>query len=218
MGQLLVVEDPFDAIKWRALGLNNTAALCGSLSKMTPQRWERLAQHGVTDVTLIVGEQNVRRELLSTTLQHSFRARKCPELWVASFDYPRAGTQRKKTAADLPRVVADCRVHAFHVQATAILERHCPLGEWDRKMNKRLHRAVLDEAIDFYVSLADRKRASLDRHFVPPILAALGLDKAPEPKPAKKRPKKKPRGTSNPGSRGWCRMHNCSIYDCFCFD
>jgi len=80
--ELLVVEDLFDALLLRSLGLNNTAAICGTGHEIDSLAWEQLAAEGVRRVTLAPGVSRESQAGLWAAVEANFAAARAPELFI----------------------------------------------------------------------------------------------------------------------------------------
>lgn len=182
-GSLLLVGDVLDAVLLVHHGFSAVAAIGGSAGEMTPIRWQRLAEEGVRETTLMLcGDRRSADEILAA-LEAAFAAPRSPRIYVAISDR----LQQTDWVSDWYRAhgpaafceLMEYRVHAYHYKALALLDEHRLEGTWTHAARF----AALDAARVFYASQARHDRIDdLDRFFVPPILEELGLrwDATPE--------------------------------------
>lgn len=217
-GNLYLVEEIFDAMAQWSQDRKNVAATAVWWKDYPPARWESLADLGVTTATIWLRESGSGERFLSELLDHCYAARRRPVLFLL---------------ADAHREP----LHIYTLQAHAILERHRPRGDW----NDAARLAAWEEASRFYNQHQRLYREELDTYFVPPIVAELGPDwtlpnrRKPEvKKPIPVRPPlpaRVPVPTAPPiparapvrrfhraHTEGYCRLHQCEMTDCFCFD
>ncbi len=180
---LVLVEQPIDALYLRSRELPNVAALCGGGEEMTPARWERLARWGVSCLTLAFANDLKPdgrwpgREGTLAAIESSLGVPNAPSPYV--IDPARLGA-----AQDVAELVRDARgsteplrellkerVHAFRYRATVLVEKHKPAAEWTDAGKG----AALEEALAFDASVALRdKIPDLDLFFWPEVLSATG--------------------------------------------
>ncbi len=176
-GNLLLVGDVLDAVLLVHQGFAPVAAIGGAPHEMTSVRWQRLAEQGVREATLMMcGGQANSRELV-TALEAVFSATQSPRVFVVVSDPLRqtewvSDLYRDHGAAAFRKLV-ECRIHAYHCKALALLDEYRPEGPW----TDAARFAALAAARAFYESQAGQDRIDdLNRFFVPPILDELGLD------------------------------------------
>ena len=210
-GQIVLVEDPLDALLLQSKGLSRVAAIGSSGKSLTRRRWRRLAALGVRSVTLVPNDDQRGRQGLRAALRNALSTPDAPEVWFL----PPGIVPGAATPAEMVRtagteafraIIASERVHSYLGRAMSILRSHGPDSQW----TPMARRAALEEAIAFYVKANRGDSGRLDRHFVPTIVEGLGLDRD-EPAAAR---------IADPSSTGadYCEMHRCRATDCFCFD
>jgi hypothetical protein len=180
---LVLVEQPIDALYVRSRELPNVAAICGSGEEMTAGRWERLARWGVSGVTLAFANDLKPdgrwpgREGTLAAIESSLGVPHVPSLYVV--DPGRLGaaqdvaelTRDARGSVEPLRELLKERVHAFRYRAMALVEKHKPEAEWtDAGKGAALEEAL---AFDASVSLRD-KIPDLDLFFWPEVLSATG--------------------------------------------
>jgi len=175
---LILIESLLDMLLLHCRGLFNVAAIGGPAREFTPERWEGLAGLGVHRVTLLVGRHRAGQSRLSAVLEHYFRAKAAPTLYVVPPEHwgetsGPGDLVRARGAEQLRDLVQGERMHAYHYQALALLSEHKAAGEWTDASRQQ----ALAAAVDFHLSQARQHRRNLDVFFWPPIVAAL----MPEP-------------------------------------
>lgn len=174
---LVLISDVLEAVLLNYLGFLPVAAIGGSGHQMTSQRWQRLAELGARRVTLVLTGLNAHDELLSA-LDAALEAGDAPQIRLVLPDrFEEAGSilgwvQLHGCEAFAEAIQAE-QVHSFRYLAMALLGVHQPDGPW----TDLARASALSAARAFYAEQAQRGRGDdLDTHFVPYILAALGLD------------------------------------------
>jgi hypothetical protein len=225
--RLVLVEELFDVLLLRSKRFFEAAAIGGPLYDLNLQRWELLCGHALGSVVLVVNRGAAGGREIERTLDHAFgafRTVRPVELRVV----PGEKLGKWKTVGELVRgegieafraLLDRATVHGYTYKAFALLGRHRPGREWTEAAKW----AAWEEAIRFYAGLEAEDGAALDAHFVPPIVAELGLawGTSPSRSPVDAAPPPKPAGRVSPNGKrrdGICEFHRCSPYDCFCFD
>lgn len=174
-GNLVLVSDLLDAVLLSYQGFSPVAAIGGSAREMTALRWQRLAEQGVRQVTLVLCSR--RAEEILVALDAAFSAARAPRVFVCVSERLRLSDSISdwchEHGLDALGGLLEYRIHAYHFKALALLDEHRPDGPW----SDAARFAALDAARAFYRSQAREDTAGdLDRHFVPPILEELRLD------------------------------------------
>jgi hypothetical protein len=230
---LVLVEDLLDALLLQSRGLLHVAAVGGPGDELTSRRWQRLYELGVRRVTLALNQGYCGTRATRIALEHAFRAQRSPSVWVhvPGSRSPRAVADRWIPFEVLPGGEAALRgqcIHGYRYLALSILETHKPCRQW----NNGARRRAWAEASEVYRSRGPEQKADLDTHFVPPIVAELGVpleEKKPryalwEPPAERAIPttggedKNKWVTWQARAADGFCQLHNCQQTECFCFD
>ena len=181
--EVLLVEDPLEAIGMRHHGVEGVAAIGGAGDAMTPARWLALAGWGIREVTLAPAKPSPKdadrpgRGIIAA-LDAARRAQYGPTVYVISPAQWSTGSGpgqfvRAEGIESFQATLAK-RVHAHRYKADDILVRNKPDAKWT---DAGLRRA-LDEAIAFASPTPVRERsADLDRFFWPAIIASTGFDR-----------------------------------------
>jgi hypothetical protein len=229
---LVLVEDLLDALLLQSRGLLHVAAVGGAGDELTGRRWQRLYDLGVRRVTLALSQDYCGVRSARAAVEHAFRAQRSPSVWVL---VPGSRSPLAVAHRWVPFEVVPCReatlrghcIHGYRYLALSILEAHKPGPRWDHDARRR----ALAEASEIYRSRRPEQTGDLDAHFVPPIVAELGVPlegkKPPyavwEPPAYKvittaRRAKDESMSWQLRSSDGYCRLHNCPQTECFCFD
>jgi hypothetical protein len=180
---LILVEQPIDALYLRARDLPNVAAICGPGSELTRARWERLARYGIASVTLSFANDLLPdgtwpgRDGTLAALEAAVPVVSTPAVYV--IDPGQLGAARDpaelvrdaRGSTDSLRELVVERLHSFRYRAMALVETHKPGAEWTDAGRA----AALEEALAFDASVTARDKApDLDLFFWPEILSATG--------------------------------------------
>lgn len=174
---LVLVESILDVVHFHSLGLTNVVSFGVPGRVPDRQQWERLADQGVTKVTLAFDDDTHGRQRAFETICEANRARRCPELFVVppdSFASARGPvTFTRLHGLGQFRHHVDRRIHAYHFIAQALVRRRRPGPQWtDGALVE-----VLNDAIRFDAATYLPERAvALDRFFWPYIVKATGAD------------------------------------------
>ncbi len=192
-GGLVLIDDLLDAVLLHQLGLLPVAAIGGSGFQMTPARWQRLAELGVSRVALVLRGPDAGEEA-SAAVEAARIAEWAPHVYVVAPD-------RFAAAGGLLKWV---RWHGCEAVHDAIWSPRPPApNEPEPTMvepPEEIAVDVLPEPPDIADSLPDPLQPS-------------GPTISQEPEDP---PRANPRGRRGPD--GYCELHRCDITDCFCFD
>ena len=173
-GNLVLVSDLLDALLLSHQGFSPVVAIGGPVREMTAIRWQRLAEQGVRQVTLVLGSR--RAEEILEALEAAFLAVRAPRVFVCVSERLREAESISdwchEHGLDALGGLLEYRIHAYHFKALALLDDYRPDGPW----NDAARFAALDAAHAFYESQSREDTiGDLNRHFVPPILEELRL-------------------------------------------
>jgi hypothetical protein len=230
---LVLVEDLLDALLLQSRGLLRVAAVGGPGYELTSRRWQRLYDLGVRRVTLALKQDYCGARATRAALEHAFRAQRSPSVWVLApgSRSPLASADRWVPFEISPGHESTLRgqcIHGYRYLALSILETHKPGQQWGDDARRR----AWAEASEVYRSRRPDQTADLDTHFVPPLVAELGIPLAGQtpryavwepPLEISRLPTSRKanvgRVSRTAGARtGYCQLHNCPQTECFCFD
>jgi hypothetical protein len=238
-GPLVLIGDLLDAVLLHGHGFLPMAAIGGPGFQMTSQRWQRLAELGVSQVVLVLSGPTAHEELLAA-LGAAFDAQRSPQVYVVPPDrFPEteslAAWAHRHECDAFAAAVGSEPIHGRRYQALALLSAHRTGDEW----TDATRYATLEAARLFYRDQARRGgREDLDAHFVPCIVEGLQLDwdaqrpveeppvqvataaVEPEEPPPIAEPEEPPAVEPPRRQRptDYCPLHRCSVTECFCFD
>lgn len=176
-GDLLVVSDFAEAVLLQYHGFRPVAALGGPGTQMTARRWQRLAEQGVTRVTMALSGPHVREELLAA-LDAAWAAERAPQVSVV---LPEQFAEASSWSAWVDahgveafgQMLQAVRMPAYRYCAQVLLEVYQAGSPWTDSTRE----AAWTAAHLFYGEHAGGCRTQeLDAHFVPCIVEALQRD------------------------------------------
>ncbi|MDH3717562.1 MAG: DUF2934 domain-containing protein [Planctomycetota bacterium] len=172
---LILVEGLLDVVYFQTHGLNNVAAFGGTGKVPTSAQWERLADHGIRQVTLALADDPVGWERTLAALGNSYQAERAPQVFALtpqSLGSSRGvATFARLNGVGRFRQVVAGRLHGFHFVAQALIKEYKDGEHWtDAGLID-----LLTDAVEFDARVyTPARELELERFFWPPILAALG--------------------------------------------
>lgn len=231
--RLVLVEDIMDSLLLRRHGLLQAVAAGGSLAEMTESRWQRLAQLGVTAVTLAPDSLRSPTRAVLAAIDSAARAPQSPQVDVLTSEAiggARGPWELARTvgAEALAAILQAQPVHGLTYKALQIAAVHKQGMPWTAAARQ----AAVTEALQFYASVNQRNVPQLDALFMPTLFRELGLvwnGRPPhieveaqraipeeEPKPPEMAPQ--PAAAAKPRPADYCEIHRCRRNECLCWD
>jgi hypothetical protein len=171
---LILVEGLLDVVYFQTHGLMNVAAFGGRGKVPTSEQWERLADHGIRQVTLALTDDEVGWERTLAALGNAYQAERSPQVFAlapGALGSARGAAifSRLNGIGRLRHMVAQ-RLHGFHFVADALIREYKDGQCWtDAGLIDLLHDAIEFDARVYTGS----RELELERFFWPAILEAV---------------------------------------------
>ncbi|NIP84332.1 MAG: hypothetical protein GTO03_01725, partial [Planctomycetales bacterium] len=125
---VILVESLLDVVYFQTQGLTNVAAFGGTGKVPTRDQWERLAAHGIRQVTLALADDPAGRERTLKALGNSYHADQSPQVFTLPPQSlgaaPSAATFARLNGLDRLRQGVARRWHGFHFVARALIDEY----------------------------------------------------------------------------------------------
>ncbi len=174
-GDLLVVEGLLDVVHLQARGFFNVAALGGSGSLLSEDRWRALARLGLDRVTLCLDSDDEGQKGLACAISNVWKVREVSNVYVVDTQLLQGHKDPdefvRAKGLEAFRQAFGQAVHFYSFCAGEILERHKPTDGWTDKSRD----AAVSEALELYRKESrPETEERLNRCLINPVIEETG--------------------------------------------